>query len=185
MADIFGHRNLLGTIGAYSPAEALGQRALEHGRHQVRLGAHVDQPANGADRIVGMKGGEDEMPGEGGANSDLRSLRVADLADKHDVGVLAENVSQAVGEGQPALGVHRNLVDPRKLVLDRILDRDDFLAGIIQPAQRRIEGGGLAGAGGSGDEHESVRFGDQLVHRLPQALAHAQRLEIQTQRALI
>ena len=65
-------------------------------------------------------------PVSDGLDGDLGRLQVADLADQDHVGVLAQDVAQAGGEGQADLGLHRDLVHALELVLDRVLDGDDL-----------------------------------------------------------
>jgi len=82
---------------AYQP---LGDDQRERGGHQERLDAHVDEARDGADRVVGVQGREHQVTGEGGLQGELGGLLVADLADEHDVGVLAQHAAQAAGEGE-------------------------------------------------------------------------------------
>ncbi len=59
-----------------------------------------------------MHGGEHKVAREGRLDGDLGGLQVADLSDQDDVGVLAYDGSQSVGEGQSDGGLHLDLVDP-------------------------------------------------------------------------
>ena len=68
---------------------------------------------------------EDEVPGEGGPEADLRRLLVADLADHDHVGVLPQERPERRGEGQADLGLDLDLVHPLELVFDRVLDGAD------------------------------------------------------------
>ena len=54
------------------------------------------------------------MAGQRGVDGDVGGLAVADLADHDDVRVLAQDVPQARGEGQPDLRVDLDLVDRRR-----------------------------------------------------------------------
>ena len=76
-------------------------------------------------------------PGVGRLAGDRRRLLIADFADHDDVGVLAENRSQAGGESLPGLGVDLHLGDVVELVLDRVFDRDDVLLVAVDLAKRR------------------------------------------------
>src|SRR5207245_5417374 len=109
--------------------------------------------------VVGVQRGEDHVSGEGGLDGDVDRLQVADLADQDDVGVLADDVPQAGGEGQPDLRLHRDLIHALQLVFDGILDGEDLAVGRVDLLERRVERGGLAGAGGTGyqrsEEHTS------------------------------
>jgi hypothetical protein len=48
---------------------------------------------------------EDQVAGERRADGDFGGLLVADFADHDDVGVLAQDVAQGRGEGEPDLGL--------------------------------------------------------------------------------
>ena len=67
-----------------------------------------------------------EMTGQRGLDSDLGRLQVAALTVEDDVGILADDMAQAGGEGEADLRLHRDLVHALELVLDRILDGDDL-----------------------------------------------------------
>ena len=79
-------------------------------------------------------------------HGDPRRLLVADLADQDHVRVAAEDRAQAAGEREPGGWVDLHLRRAGHLVLDRILDRDDHAAGIVEDAEGRVERGGLAAA---------------------------------------
>jgi hypothetical protein len=68
------------------------------------------------------------VTGERGLDGDLGGLEISDLADQDHVGILTDDVAQAIGEGEPDLGLHRDLVHALELILDGILDRDDLHA---------------------------------------------------------
>ena len=79
-------------------------------------------------RVLGVQGGEHEVAGLGRGERGGDRLEVAHLADEDDVGVLAQDVLEGVGEGVGVLP-HLPLVDHGHLVLveelDRVLDRHD------------------------------------------------------------
>src|SRR6185369_11009003 len=112
---------------------------------------HVQEAADQVERVVGVHGGEHQVAGERRLDGDLRRLRIADLAYHDLVGIVAQDRAQAAREGEALLLVHRNLQHPGKLVFDRVLDGDDLVLGAIDLGERRVEGGGLAAAGGPGD----------------------------------
>ena len=56
--------------------------------------------------------------------------------------------------------VHRNLRDALDLVFHRVFDGDDLVFVVLDFAQRGVERGGFAGAGGAGDQHHAVRLLD-------------------------
>ena len=52
---------------------------------------------------------------------------------------------------------------PLQLVLDRVLDGDDLQVGRLILSSAGVERGGLAGAGGAGDQQDAVRPVDQRL----------------------
>jgi len=78
----------------------------------------------------------------------VRCLLVANLSDKHHVGVRAQDAAERGRKGQAGLAVHLPPgLMPGELVLDRVLDRDHVLALVVDDVQRGVQGGGLAGTG--------------------------------------
>src|ERR1039458_7235597 len=108
--------------------------------------AHVGEAGDGAGRIVSVQGGKNQVTRERGANGDIRRFAVANFADHDYVRVLAHDMAQAGGEGQPDLRIHMDLVDAIHLVFDGVFDSDDFLVRNIDALEGRIERGGLAAA---------------------------------------
>ena len=99
-------------------------------------------------------------PGLGGLDRDRDGLEVAQLADQHDVGILAQRRAQRVLE-RVGVRAHLALVDQALLVrvheLDRILDRDDvILARPVDVVDHRAQRRRLARAGRTGDEHQPL-----------------------------
>jgi hypothetical protein len=60
------------------------------------------------------------------------------FADHDHVRILAHDVAQAGGKGQPDLRIHMDLVDAIHLVFDGVFDGDDFLVRNIDALERRI-----------------------------------------------
>ena len=123
------------------------------------------KPVDRARRVVGVQRGEDQVPGQGRPDRDLRGLAVADLADHHHVGVLPQDRPQPVREAQPPLGVHRDLVHALELVLHRVLDGEDLLGRVVQVLQRGVQRRALAAAGRPGDQEDPVRAGQGVGER--------------------
>jgi hypothetical protein len=130
----------------------------------ARTDPHVDEAGHGGGGIVGVQGGEYQVAGEARLHGDLGGLGVADLADHDDVRVLAQDGAQAAGEGQLDFRVNLYLADPLDLVLDGVLDGDDVLLRRVEPVQGGVEGGGLAAAGGAGDEDDAAGTGQEPLH---------------------
>ena len=60
------------------------------------------------------------------------------------------------GKSQADLLAHLDLDGAFELILDRVLERDDFAALVVGLGQGGIEGGGLAAAGWAGEQHHSL-----------------------------
>ncbi len=129
------------------PHQPLRQHAVERRDELVGLDAHVQEPAEHVDDVVGVDGREHQVAGERRLNRDLRGFRVADFADHDLVGVVAQDRPQAARERQPLLLVDRNLRDARELVFDRVFNRDDLVLDRLDLGQRRVERRRLAAAG--------------------------------------
>ena len=63
-----------------------------------------------------------------------------------------------LGEIEVDAVLHLHLVEGRLDHLDRVLDGADVDFGRGELLQRRVERGGLARAGGAGDQHDAVRL---------------------------
>ena len=90
------------------------------------------------------------MSGERRVDRKRRGLVVADLAHHDDIGVLAEERAQAIGEREPDVRPHLGLIDPRDAVLNRVFNRGDIDRRGIEHLQHGIERGGFTGAGRTG-----------------------------------
>src|SRR5204863_4025970 len=93
---------------------------------EKRLDTHVDEPGEGARRIVRMQRAEHHVSREGRLNRTLGRLMVADFADEDHVRVVTQDAAQARGEGQADLRMHLDLADALVVILNRIFYRDDL-----------------------------------------------------------
>ena len=100
-------RAALGTDAAH---QALGDDPAQGARDEIRLHADILQTLDGADGVVRVDGGDDDVARDGRAHGDLRRLAVADLAHADDIRVLAQDGAQAVCEGHAGLLVDGDLV---------------------------------------------------------------------------
>ena len=172
--------NRLAAIGTEPADEPLGEHRPDRRGDQERLDLHVAKPGDRADGVVGMDGGQDEVPGQGGLDGDVGRLAVANLADHDDIRILAKDRPKAGGEGEPDLGVDLGLADSVDGIFDRILDREDVAAAIVEPLQPSIKARRLAGAGRAGDENDSVRLRQRLAEQAVDRLAHAEPVQVDT-----
>jgi pilus retraction protein PilT len=124
---------------------------------------------DGRGRVLGVKGGEDEVAGLGGGECGRDRLEVAHLADENHVGVLPQRRFQRFGEAR-RVRADLALVDDAALVpvheLDRILDGENVVGtGAVDLVDHRRERRRLTGARRSGDEHEPARvLGEGVEH---------------------
>ena len=116
--------------GSQAAHQALREDAVDGRGEQVILDAHVEQAGDAAGGVVGVQRREHQVAGERRLHGDARGLEVADLADHDDVRVLAHDRAQRVGEVEPDLRLHLDLVDAVDLVFDRVLDGDDLDVGL-------------------------------------------------------
>src|SRR5713101_7183640 len=138
--------------------EPLRHDAVESGDKVVRLNAHIDEAADDVGDVVGVDGSENEVAGEGRLNSDLGGFLVANFTDHDLVGIVAQDGAQAAGESETLLLVHGNLCDAANLVFDRILNGDKFVFVALDLIDGRVERGGLAGTGGTGNQDHAIGF---------------------------
>ena len=174
----FGVHNLhsirVGVLGAsgYSGRELC---ALIAGHPHFELAFATANAQRGTTLRVRATGRVHEIPLIGADDADLRSAdlvfaalphgasaewvgrAVADFADHDLVRVVAQDGTQAAGEGEPLLFIDRDLQYARQFVFDGILDGDDLVVAVVDLADRGIQRGGLAAAGGAGDKRLSGR----------------------------
>src|SRR3546814_2632500 len=117
-----------------------------------------------ADGISGVDGREVEVAGERGLHGDVGGLAVADFADHHDVGSLAQNRAQPRREVEPDLGMHLRLPHTIDGIFDLILDGQDVALAVVELLERRVERRRLARSGRAGDEDDAIGFGERLAH---------------------
>ena len=104
-------RHALGrdAIRAAHAQQPLRDDAVQRGDQAVAVHAHVGEPADDVEHVVGVHGRENLVAGERGLDGDMRGLGVADFADHDLVGVVPQDRAQPAHEGQPLLLVDRDL----------------------------------------------------------------------------
>src|SRR5882757_2746181 len=107
-----------------------------------------------------MNGGENQVAGKSGLDSDLRGFLVADFADHDLVGIVTQNGTQAAREGETLFLVDGDLGDSTKLIFDGIFDGDDFVFVALDLVNGGVESGGLAGTRGPGNQDHAVGLAD-------------------------
>ena len=96
-------------------------------------------------------------------DTDAGRFYVADLAYHNDVRVLTQNTAQSVGEGESGFIVDSDLIDAVDTVLNRVFDRDDVFAGVVDISQRRIQRGRLTAARRTCNQHDAIGRTEQIA----------------------
>ena len=122
----FGRLEWGAALFADGADEALGQDGHQGGGDEERLHAHVNQAGDGAGGVIGVKGAQDQVAGEGGLDGDLGGLQVAHFPQHDDVGVLAEEGAQGVAEGHADGFVDGDLHDAFDVIFHRVFDGEEF-----------------------------------------------------------
>ena len=91
-------------------------------------------------------------------DGNLRCFRVPNLSHHHDIRVLTQNGAQTVGESEIPAGAHGDLRHSRKLVLDRVLDGQDFQFRRVNALKDRVKRGRFAATCWTGGQEKSVRL---------------------------
>ena len=112
--------------------QPLRDDAQERGRQQKGLNAHIEQTRDGRCRIVGVQGGQYQMPGEGGLHCNLRRFQVANLADHDHVRVLPQNRAQGFGKAHVDARIDLSLADAGELIFDRVFDGETIGGGRVE-----------------------------------------------------
>src|SRR5947207_10102843 len=141
--------------------ETLREDRFERRGHQIGLDTHVHKPGDRARRVVRVQRGKNQMAGQRRLHGNLGGLLIANFADENHIGIVAQNRAQSARESQPGLFRDLNLIDAFELILDRVFNGDDFADRVIDLVERRVKSRGLAAAGGTGHQDDSVR---QLEH---------------------
>ncbi len=105
-----------------------------------------------------MERRENEVTGKCGFDRDFSSFEVANLTDENNIGILAQERSECSGEVQTDLLFHLDLVDTRKVELNRVFRSHDVRLDRVQWLKRGIERVCLTASSWSSDEHHAVRL---------------------------
>ena len=166
-----------GTLGpavrAEAPHQALGHDRTKGGCQQIGLNAHVPQARDGTGGAVGVQGREGKTAGRGEFECDFGCFGVADLAHHDHIRVLTQDRTQRRRKGQADLVIHLRLTDTRQTIFDRVFQRHDIVAAIVEARQGSVERRGLSGPDRPGHEDHAVRLGQSLGEPVQRVLIHA------------
>jgi hypothetical protein len=145
-----------GTIFAKTPDEALVDDEGDGGSDGGLIGAEDEQAFEDALARAGVQRGNHEMPGERGADGDVRGFFVANFTNHEHLGILPEQMPRGLGEVQSAGFIHFGLHDAGNDLFGGILDRDDVAAAEFgEELEARVNGRGLAAPGGAGQQEQT------------------------------
>ena len=99
----------------------------------------MSKTRRGARGIVGVQRAEHQVTGERGVDGHVGRVAVANLTHQDHVGVMPQERTQAVGEGQPDARLHLHLVDAVEVVLHRVLDGEDLDLVALDRVERGVE----------------------------------------------
>ncbi len=115
------------------------------------------------------------MPRERGLHRHVERIEIANFADDQHVRIVAQQTAQRLFETHLVRRIHLHLRDPGDLVFHGIFHRDDVQRRAAeQAADGGVERGGLAAAGGAGEQHQPVWLREHMLHRGQIAKVHAQ-----------
>ncbi len=103
------------------------------------------------------------MSGEGRLHRHFGRFGIPDLSHHEDVRILAEHAANRRGERETDAGIDLYLAERREDQFHRILDRHDVHLGRRDVTKHRVERGGLAAAGGAGDQDQSFPAAQHLA----------------------
>ncbi len=115
-----------------------------------------------------MQGRKNHVTGQGRLHRNLGGFAVTDFSNHDNIGILAQDRTQARSEGQLDFGVDLNLTDTVELIFNRVFDGDNVFAAIVEPAQGGIQGGRFPRTGGPGDQKNAMGLKNQLLDLLTQ-----------------
>ena len=153
--------------------QALADDGFQRGGHLqanlflLRRRKDGDDALNRFGGVERVQGGENQVAGFGGEQRGGNGFEVAHFADQNHVGVLTQGGAQ---RGREVRGVDFDfaLVDEALLVavqkFDGVFNGDDVIgAGGVDAVDHGGQGGGLAGTGGAGDQHQAALLFADLV----------------------
>src|SRR5215213_4757015 len=105
-----------------------------------------------------MERGKNKVAGKRGFDGNFSRFKVADLADKNDIRVLAQERSESSREVQSDLLLHLHLIDAGKVELDRVFRGHDVRLLLVQRLESRVERVCLTTSGWSSHQDHPVRL---------------------------
>ena len=104
-------------------------RAARGGGHKERLNPDINQTGHRAGRIIGVKGGKDQVTGQRRVDGDSRGFQVANFPQHDEFGAWRSMERRAAAKAQSDRFTHLHLIDAREHVFHRVFDRDNLAIG--------------------------------------------------------
>ena len=126
-----------------------------------------------------MQCAEHHMACQRRLDGDFRRFQIADLAHQDDIRVVAQNRTQAGGEGDADVRINRYLNDSVDTVFNGVFRGNQLVGDLVQLAERRVQRRGLARPRGAGNQHDAVGNVNHLAHSLQRLFVHPNLFQIQ------
>lgn len=110
-----------------------------------------------------MQSTEDEVSRERCLNRHFTRFRVANLTHQNRVGGLSQHRFDDASKVETNAVLHLHLIDPRQIILHRVLSRDDLAVRTVQFAKCRIQSCRFAGTRGTGHQKNAVRTTNNVL----------------------
>ncbi|OQA32513.1 MAG: hypothetical protein BWY57_01875 [Betaproteobacteria bacterium ADurb.Bin341] len=155
--------------------QTLRHHPQQGGVDQVGRHPQIKQASNRRGRIVGVQGGQHQVPGQRGLDRHFSRFQIADFTDHDDVRILTHQGAHAIGKPQVDGVLHLHLVERSLDHFNRVFDRAYIDFGRRQLLQGGIKRGRLARSGRAGHQDDAVRH---FRHLLPAGLILIRKPEI-------
>ena len=132
-----------------------------------------------------MQGAQHQVARQRRAHGDVGGFAVADFADHDDVGVLAQDRAQRLGEIEADVGLDGHLVDARHQVFHGVFHRLDVDLRRTEVAQGAVERRSLAAAGGAREQDDAVRFLEDALEARQHVRFESDILHVHQQRVAV
>lgn len=153
-----------GALGAEAADEPLVKDQFDRGGDGGVVGAEDQEAFEHTLTRAGVECRDNEVPGERGPDGKVSGFVVADFPQDQHLGVLAEEMPGGLGEVQAARFIDLGLHDAGDDLFGGVFDGDDVApASLGEVPQAGIDGGGLAAAGGAGQEQEAGGLAQEVL----------------------
>ncbi len=164
-------------LGAKFARQTLRRDENHAGRNVERGHAHIHQARQRGGGVISVHRREHHVAGLRGLDRNVSGFQIADLAHHDDVGILAQEGAQRIGEIQPGFFVDVDLVDAGQIDFSRIFGSRDIDSRLVQDVQAGIERHGFAAAGRARHQNHAVGAMDRAKQLFPFFRLVAQRVD--------